>query len=118
LPFVAIGIVLASIVVAFFIYSLITTEIDSVKTAIKTPERKTTSLTPLIQQTQKSTNSTQNVPFRRKVYTPAFTGAPSVIFRMDDVAKGWNELAVEQIIKLFGKNSVPLDVGIIPSFGW
>jgi hypothetical protein len=114
LPFVAIGIVLASIVIAFFIYSMITTEIDSGKAAIKAPDHKTTSPTQQIQQTQKSTNPTQNVPFHRKVYTPAFTGAPSVIFRMDDVAKGWNEVAVEQIIKLFGKNSVPLDIGIIP----
>jgi hypothetical protein len=53
-------------------------------------------------------------PFNRKVDTALYSGDPAIIFRLDDVAKGWNKKTVEQIIRLFGKHNVPLDVGIIP----
>lgn len=49
-----------------------------------------------------------------KVETPAYPGVPVVIFRMDDAEKGVHEKVVAQIIKLFEKNKVPLDVGVVP----
>jgi len=57
---------------------------------------------------------TQEVSFQRKLETPSYDGRPAIIFRMDDVAKGQNEEVVEEIIRLFGINGVPLDVGVIP----
>ncbi|MHB8084915.1 MAG: DUF2334 domain-containing protein [Dehalococcoidia bacterium] len=49
----------------------------------------------------------------RQRIIPTFNGGKAIIFRMDDVAKGWHEDAVEAIIKLFQANGVPLDVGVI-----
>jgi hypothetical protein len=49
-----------------------------------------------------------------KVGAPAYPGVPVVIFRMDDAEKGVYQEVVEQIIKLFEKNKVPLDVGVVP----
>lgn len=57
---------------------------------------------------------TQEAPFVRKLETLAYDGGLAIIFRMDDVAKGLNEEAVEQIIRLFGQNNVPVDIGVIP----
>src|SRR4030042_5391515 len=54
---------------------------------------------------------TQETSFQRKLETPDYDGKPAIIFRMDDVAKGQNEEAVEAIIRLFGRNNVPLDKG-------
>jgi peptidoglycan/xylan/chitin deacetylase (PgdA/CDA1 family) len=65
---------------------------------------------PQSQQPQQS----QETPFVSKIETPLYDGGPAIIFRLDDVAKGWNEEVVEKIIRLMGKNNVPLDVGIIP----
>ncbi|MDD5495094.1 MAG: polysaccharide deacetylase family protein, partial [Dehalococcoidia bacterium] len=42
-----------------------------------------------------------------------YHGGPAVIFRLDDVSKGWYEDTVEEIIKLFKRNGVPLDLGIL-----
>ena len=44
---------------------------------------------------------------------PFYGGGPAVIFRLDDVAKEYNEDVVQEIIKLFQKNGVPLDLGIV-----
>jgi hypothetical protein len=44
---------------------------------------------------------------------PAYGGGTSVIFRLDDVTKGWHEDTVKEIIELFKKNGVPLDCGVI-----
>ena len=49
-----------------------------------------------------------------KLETPSYSGVPVVIFRMDDAEKGVYENTVKQIIKLFEKNKVPLDVGVVP----
>jgi len=58
--------------------------------------------------------SQQEAPFNRKVDTAVYPGGPAIIFRMDDAAKWWNEEAVEQIIRVFGEQNVPLDIGVIP----
>ncbi|MFC1846143.1 DUF2334 domain-containing protein [Chloroflexota bacterium] len=58
--------------------------------------------------------SQREVPFNRKVDTALYPGGPAIIFRLDDASKGWNEEIVEQVIRLFGKHNVPLDVGVIP----
>jgi len=44
---------------------------------------------------------------------PFYGGGPAVVFRLDDVSKGYNEDVVQEIIKLFQKNGVPLDLGIV-----
>ena len=44
---------------------------------------------------------------------PAYGGGTSVIFRLDDVTKGWHEDTVQEIIELFKQNGVPLDCGVI-----
>lgn len=69
-----------------------------------------------VQQPQKieTPKPVQSVQFKRSTLTAPYVGAPAVIFRMDDVAKGQNEEVVERIITIFGKNNVPLDVGVIP----
>jgi hypothetical protein len=53
-------------------------------------------------------------PPARRMNTPLYTGGSAIIFRLDDVVKGLNEDAVDKIIRIFGKNNVPLDVGIVP----
>ena len=52
--------------------------------------------------------------FSRIKETPQYTGKPAIIFRLDDVAKGWYEETTERIIQVFIKNNAPLEVGIIP----
>lgn len=54
------------------------------------------------------------VQFKRTTSTAPNTGAPSVIFRVDDVAKGQYEDITERIIRIFAKNNAPLDIGVIP----
>lgn len=49
-----------------------------------------------------------------RIATASYNGEPAIIFRVDDVARGQNEEAVEKIIQLFGRNNVPVDVGIVP----
>jgi hypothetical protein len=44
---------------------------------------------------------------------PPYQGGPAVIFRLDDVAEGFNEDVVLELIKLFQRNGVPLDLGIV-----
>ena len=44
---------------------------------------------------------------------PDYNGGPTVIFRLDDVSKGWHEDADIELIKLFKSNGVPLDCGVI-----
>jgi hypothetical protein len=112
LPFIAIGILLASIIIGFIIYSVVSMEIDSSKASVKSPESKQPSI--IQSQTQSNPVNTKTVLFHRKLYTPDYNGSPSVIFRMDDVAMGENEPAVKQIIRLFGNNNASLDIGIIP----
>jgi peptidoglycan/xylan/chitin deacetylase (PgdA/CDA1 family) len=56
----------------------------------------------------------ETIQVQSKVPVPSYNGEPAIIFRMDDVAKGRNEEIVESIIRLFGKNNVPLNVSIIP----
>ena len=53
-------------------------------------------------------------PHQRVKKTPSYTGGPAVIFRMDDAEKGFYEDTAEQIIKVFQRNGVPLDVGVMP----
>ncbi len=49
----------------------------------------------------------------RHRYVPPYNGGPAVIFRLDDVTKGFHEDVDEEIIKLFKKNGVSLDCGVI-----
>jgi len=51
-------------------------------------------------------------PTRHRVM-PVYNGGSAVIFRLDDVSKGWHEDTVEAIIKVFKNNGVPLDMGVI-----
>jgi len=44
---------------------------------------------------------------------PPYNGGPVIIFRLDDVAKGYREEVVQEIIKLFQRNGVPLDCGVV-----
>jgi len=44
---------------------------------------------------------------------PPYQGGPAVIFRLDDVAEGFNEDVVLELIQLFKNNGVPLDLGIV-----
>jgi peptidoglycan/xylan/chitin deacetylase (PgdA/CDA1 family) len=59
-------------------------------------------------------NYSYTAAFSRAKETPAYTGKPAIIFRLDDVAKGWYEDTTEAIIDLFKKNNVPIELGIIP----
>jgi hypothetical protein len=44
---------------------------------------------------------------------PEYSGGPTVIFRLDDVSKGWYEEADKALIEVFKSNGVPLDCGVI-----
>jgi hypothetical protein len=48
---------------------------------------------------------------------PPYSGGPAIIFRLDDVSKGYREEVVQEIIKLFQRNGVPLDCGIVSNVG-
>ncbi len=49
----------------------------------------------------------------RHRYVPTYNGGPAVIFRLDDVTKGFHEDVDTEILKLFKQNGVPLDCGVI-----
>jgi hypothetical protein len=44
---------------------------------------------------------------------PPYNGGPAIIFRLDDVAKGWHEDVDKEIILLFEKNGIPVDLGVV-----
>jgi hypothetical protein len=44
---------------------------------------------------------------------PIYKGGPAVIFRLDDVTKGWYEDTVKALIELYKSNGVPLDCGVV-----
>jgi hypothetical protein len=44
---------------------------------------------------------------------PKYNGGPAIIFRLDDVSKGWHEDVDIEIIKMFERNGVPLDLGVV-----
>lgn len=44
---------------------------------------------------------------------PPYNGGPVIIFRLDDISKGNREEVVQEIIKLFQRNGVPLDCGVV-----
>ena len=44
---------------------------------------------------------------------PPYSGGPVIIFRLDDVAKGYHEDVVQEIIGMFQKNGVPVDCGVV-----
>ena len=48
---------------------------------------------------------------------PPYNGGPVIIFRLDDVSKGYREEMVQEIIKLFQRNGVPLDCGVVSNVG-
>ncbi len=48
---------------------------------------------------------------------PPYDGGPVIIFRLDDVSRGNREEAVQEIIKLFQRNGVPLDCGVVSNAG-
>lgn len=49
----------------------------------------------------------------RKPILPPYDGGYAVIFRVDDVSKGWHEDVIREIIGVFSSNGVPVDLGII-----
>lgn len=44
---------------------------------------------------------------------PSYNGGPAVIFRLDDVALGWHEDVVQEILLIFEKNDIPIDLGVV-----
>jgi peptidoglycan/xylan/chitin deacetylase (PgdA/CDA1 family)/uncharacterized protein YceK len=48
---------------------------------------------------------------------PPYPGGPVIVFRMDDVSKGYLEDVVQEIIKLFQANGVPVDCGVVSNAG-
>lgn len=44
---------------------------------------------------------------------PPYHGGPVIIFRLDDVARGYKEEVVQEIIKVFERNGVPVDCGVV-----
>jgi hypothetical protein len=44
---------------------------------------------------------------------PLYDGGTAIVFRLDDVSKGYLEDIVQEIIKLFQQNGVPLDCGVV-----
>ncbi|MBN1376491.1 MAG: DUF2334 domain-containing protein [Dehalococcoidia bacterium] len=46
---------------------------------------------------------------------PVYNGGTAIIFRLDDVCKGWHEEVDRQLINIFRDNGVPLDCGVISS---
>lgn len=44
---------------------------------------------------------------------PKYNGGPAIIFRLDDVSKGWHEDVVKELLLLFEKNNIPIDLGIV-----
>lgn len=46
---------------------------------------------------------------------PAYNGGTAIIFRLDDVCKGFYEDTDRAIIEIFRKNGVPIDCGVIPN---
>jgi len=48
---------------------------------------------------------------------PPYPGGPVIIFRLDDVSKGYHEDVVQEIIKVFQKNGIPVDCGVVSNAG-
>ena len=48
---------------------------------------------------------------------PPYPGGPVIIFRMDDVSKGYLEDVVQEIIKVFQSNGIPVDCGVVSNAG-
>ena len=71
-------------------------------------------ITPQLPEPQATQTSQQQALFKRRVDTPLYSGNPAIIFRLDDAVIERNEETLEQIIRLFGKYNIPLDVGVIP----
>jgi hypothetical protein len=46
---------------------------------------------------------------------PTYNGGPAIIFRLDDVAIDWLEEIDIAIIKMFERNGVPIDLGVVAS---
>jgi len=44
---------------------------------------------------------------------PSYSGGPAVIFRLDDVALGWHEDVVQEVLLLFEKNGISIDLGVV-----
>ncbi len=47
---------------------------------------------------------------------PTYNGGPAIIFRLDDVSSAWFEDVDIEIVKMFERNDVPLELGIV-AFG-
>lgn len=52
-------------------------------------------------------------PYKRKKQVEPFTGGPAIIFRMDDVSKGWHEDILVHVLEIFKENGVPIDMGVL-----
>ena len=48
---------------------------------------------------------------------PPYPGGPVIIFRLDDVSKGYHEDVVQEIIKVFQSNGIPVDCGVVSNAG-
>ena len=40
---------------------------------------------------------------RKKIIPPPYSGGPVIVFRIDDLAKGWHENVIQEIIKILRK---------------
>ncbi len=55
---------------------------------------------------------TSGTVYKQRV-VPVYNGGLAIIFRVDDVSVGWHEDVVEEIVKLFQRNGVPVDLGVV-----
>ena len=44
---------------------------------------------------------------------PPYNGGRAIIFRLDDVALGWHEDVVREVLLMFEKNGIPIDLGVV-----
>jgi len=58
-------------------------------------------------------NSLSAVASNKERPLPPYSGGPVIIFRLDDVSKGYLEDVVQEIIKLFQSNAIPVDCGVV-----
>lgn len=59
------------------------------------------------------TSSLTSIVSTRHLILPPYAGGPVIIFRLDDIAKGYQEESIKDIINVFQSNGVPLDCGVV-----
>jgi peptidoglycan/xylan/chitin deacetylase (PgdA/CDA1 family) len=62
-------------------------------------------------------NSLASASLNKERPLPPYSGGAVIIFRLDDVSKGYLEDVVQEIIKVFQANGVPVDCGVVSNAG-